>query len=198
MVRCCGGICLAFKKLMVRCLVNRAGMQKQHLLCCRKCNGEKYMSIKKILQNNFASQECSLLPYHVYLAPLTKRFFAKGQFNKCKLFSIHEQINDQNERLSSVKYLLGLFNNLLDLCKRYYAWFDEKRNFIRHFTNFVCLYSCRLTRTQFSIYQRASYLGILSKNHIKRHFFRKLGPGDNRNVKSVKAFIICAILFEIQ
>ena len=34
----------------------------------------------------------------------------------------------QNERLSSVKYLLGLFNNLLDLCKRYYAWIDEKQN----------------------------------------------------------------------
>ena len=55
MVSCCRGICLAFKKLTVRCLVNRAGMQKQHLLCCRKCNGEKYMSKKKILQNNFAS-----------------------------------------------------------------------------------------------------------------------------------------------
>jgi len=55
MVRCCRGIWLAFKKLIVRCLVNRARMQKNHLLCCRKCNGEKYMSKKEILQNNFAS-----------------------------------------------------------------------------------------------------------------------------------------------
>ena len=36
------------------------------------------MSKKEILQNNFTSQERSLLPYHVYLGPLTKRFFAKG------------------------------------------------------------------------------------------------------------------------
>ena len=78
MVRCCRGIWLGFKKLIIRCLVNRAGMQKNHLLCCRKCNGEKSMSKKEILQNNFTSYECSLLPYHVYLAPLTKRFFAKG------------------------------------------------------------------------------------------------------------------------
>ena len=35
------------------------------------------MSKKEILQNNFTSYECSLLPYHVYLGPLTKRFFAK-------------------------------------------------------------------------------------------------------------------------
>lgn len=78
MVRCCRGIWLGFKKLIIRCLVNRAGMQKNHLLCCRKCNGEKYMSKKEILQNNFTSYECSLLPYHVYLGPPTKRFFSKG------------------------------------------------------------------------------------------------------------------------
>ena len=50
------------------------------------------MSKKEILQNNFTSYECSLLPYHVYLGPPTKRFFSKGQFNQCKLFSIHEHI----------------------------------------------------------------------------------------------------------
>lgn len=170
MVRCCRGIWLAFKKLIVRCLVNRAGMQKNRLLCCRKCNGEKYMCKKEIWQNIFTSQECCCCIMFTQVL-LQRGSLRKVSLINASLFLPTSILYGQNERLSSVKYLLGLFNNLLDLCKRYYARIDEKQNFIAHFTNFVCLYSCRLTRTQFSLYQRTSYLGILSKNSISVFFF---------------------------